>query len=399
MTVEREYTEGHTTFVSADVEHYSEEKGQPTTSMPVFYNPRMKLNRDISVLLLSGYMANSSIERMVEPLTGSGVRTLRYLNECTGAFTAMMFDANPQAIEFAKRNIDHLGFAHRAETRVGDAKVLLLTESRESRFDFVDIDPFGSPAPYLNAAIQSMDPKGGLLAVTATDMPALCGVYPKVSLRKYGGLSIRAPFVHEIAVRLLLGHIYAVAGSNDRAMTPLAVLSRDHYIRVWTMIEADRKLSNRQTRDKGRIQYCPSCMRSRSVAIGVDSGQFEHAAGCPGVMQEAGPLWIGALYEPNLLDACTDTLRSLDLSVYHRKMPDIIERMTEERALTDHAFIDLHALCDLHNLTAPKNQDVIDRLRETGHDATRTHFSSTGIRTDAPADEVAEVVRAIVNGR
>ncbi len=399
MTVQREYTEGSTTFLSADVDHYSQEKGQPTTSMPVFYNPRMRLNRDISVLMLSAYLTETPLKNICEPLTGSGVRTLRYLNECEGDFKAKMFDANPQAIEFAKRNLERLALTDRAETRVGDAKVLLLTESRESRFDFVDIDPFGSPAPYLNAAVQSLDPNGGLLAATATDMPALCGVYPKVSLRKYGGVSIRAPFVHEIAVRLLLGHVYRVAGSNDRAMAPLAVLSRDHYIRIWARIVADRRLSNRQTTNLGMIQYCPKCMRSISVPIGASVKEFEHASDCDGKRQEAGPLWIGKLYEPKFLDAATGILQKLNLSIYHRKMADIVERITDEQALTGKTFIDLHALCDLHNITAPKNVDVIDGLHEAGHSATRTHFSTTAIRTDAPADVVAEIVKTIVSSR
>ena len=40
MIVEREYEEGRITFVSADVDYYSENKKQPTADMPVFMNPR-----------------------------------------------------------------------------------------------------------------------------------------------------------------------------------------------------------------------------------------------------------------------------------------------------------------------------------------------------------------------
>ena len=134
MTIEKEYTEGQTTFLSADVEHYSENKKQPSTSLPVFYNPRMRLNRDLSVLFLSAYLEKHSIESMCEPLTGSGVRTLRYLNECHGDFHAKMFDANPLAVETARRNVENLNLGDRADVMHGDAKVLLLTESRGKRF-------------------------------------------------------------------------------------------------------------------------------------------------------------------------------------------------------------------------------------------------------------------------
>ncbi|NHI84291.1 MAG: hypothetical protein EAX81_08330, partial [Candidatus Thorarchaeota archaeon] len=167
MIVEKQYREGRTTFIGADVDHYSETKKQPTTDMPVFYNPRMKLNRDFSILFLATYLQSSDVKLMCEPLAGCGVRTLRYLNECPGSFQALMFDANPLAIETIQKNIVRNKLTTRANAMIGNAKVLLLTESRGKRFDFVDIDPFGSPTPYLNAAIQSLQPKGALLALTA----------------------------------------------------------------------------------------------------------------------------------------------------------------------------------------------------------------------------------------
>jgi tRNA (guanine26-N2/guanine27-N2)-dimethyltransferase len=396
MTVEKEYTEGTTTFRSADVEHYSEEKGQPTTSMPVFYNPRMRLNRDISVLMLSGHLASHTIDSMCEPLTGSGVRTLRYLNECEGDFSAKMFDANPLAVRIAQENLERLGFSSRGEVVTGDAKVLLLTESREKRFDFVDIDPFGSPAPYLNAAVQSMNPEGGLLAATATDMPVLCGVYPKVSLRKYGGVSIRAPFVHEIAARLLLGRAFTVAGSNDCAVSPLAVLSTDHYVRAWMLARADKRLSNRLSADLGMIRYCPKCMHYDRVPLGNTPDRFEHAAKCDGQHREAGPLWTGNLFDRRFLSAVSEALAQYEQPVLHRRVPDLLEKMKEEQELTEYPYIDLHSLCDLYNLSAPKNRDVVNGLREIGYRVTRTHFSPTSIRTDASPDIVADIVKSIL---
>lgn len=395
MTVEKEYTEGRTTFLSADVDHYSGDKKQPTTSLPVFYNPRMQLNRDLSVLFLMAYMEKHPVEMMCEPLTGSGVRTLRYLNECPGDFYAKMCDANPLAVETAKRNIETLGFGDRAEVIHGDAKVLLMTESRGKRFDFVDIDPFGTPAPYLYAAVQSISPKGGLLAVTATDMPVLCGVYPKIALRRYGGFSARAPFTHEIAIRLLNGFIYSVAGSNDCSMEPLAVLSTDHYVRTWVRIETNRTESNRQASDLGIIRYCTGCMHSDVVQLSpkVQSVEFDHKIdGCTGPIRVAGPLWIGDLFKDQFLNNAIKMLENSEIETYHRKAPDVLEKMVEESGLTNKPYIDIHALCDLHNLTPPKNQIIIEKLKEQGYEAARTHFKPTAIRTTASVEEVTRII-------
>ncbi|MFX1482278.1 MAG: tRNA (guanine(10)-N(2))-dimethyltransferase [Promethearchaeota archaeon] len=391
MTVEREYTEGRTTFLSADVEYYSGDKKQPGTNLPVFYNPRMRLNRDLSVLFLTAYLKRHPIDSMCEPLTGSGVRALRYLRECPGEFHAKMFDANPLAVETAQKNVENLGLQERADVMHGDAKVLLLTESREKRFEYVDVDPFGTPAPYLNAAIQSLSPKGGLLAVTATDMPVLCGVYPKVALRRYGGFSIRAPFTHEVAVRLLIGLLYNTAGMNECSMEPLAVLSTDHYIRTWVKVQENRTKANQQSKNLGTIHYCKGCMHSKRVQASQNERieSFEHkVTDCRGPVKVAGPLWIGPLFNAKILRDMLKVFQKEEQGIYHKRVPVILEKMIEEAEFTDFPFIDIHALCDLHGLESPKNQVIIEHLKEHGYGVARTHFRSTAIRTTANVQEM-----------
>ena len=396
MTVLREYTEGRTTFLTADVEHYTEDKGQPTTAMPVFYNPRMRINRDLSVIFLAAYMKHNTMELLCEPLAGSGIRTLRYLNEVPGDFHAYLFDVNPTAIETAERNIENLGFQERAHVMKGDAKTLLMTESRGKRFDFVDVDPFGSPVRYLNAAIQSLSPKGGLLGLTATDMPALCGVYPHVALRKYGGLSMMAPFVHELAVRLLVGRAYNIAALNDCAIEPLAVLSTDHYIRVWMKVKINRTKSNAQSKSVGFIRYCKGCMQSETIPLSKDNDvTFQHQVeGCTGKITTAGPLWTGGLYDKSFLETARGVLAE-DIESYHKRIPEILDLMIGECELTNHPYVDIHVLCDIHGLVPPKREVIMDELGRNGFSVSRTHFQPTAIRTDAPVHEIEGIIRRL----
>jgi tRNA (guanine26-N2/guanine27-N2)-dimethyltransferase len=397
MTVEREYTEGRTTILSADVEYYSGGKKQITASLPVFYNPRMRLNRDISVLFLSSYLQINTIDSMCEPLTGSGIRTLRYLNECPGEFTAKMFDANPNAVDTAARNIERLGLKKRAQVLKGDAKFLLLSESREKRFDYIDVDPFGTPAPYLNSSIQSLDPEEGLLALTATDMPVLCGAYPNVAMRRYGGFSIRAPFTHEIALRLLQALAFRIAGLNDFSIRPFAVISTDHYVRTWIKVVADKKTLNKQVESLGIIKYCSGCMQTKIIPLTIKSSDepFEHARkDCKGPVKEAGPLWIGGLFQPKVIEQAQAVFEKEDTSIYHKRVSRILEEMSEEQDLLQFPFVDLHAVCDLYNLTPPRNSQIMQYLKDVGYRVSSTHFRPTAIRTDAP---IQEVVSAIVN--
>ncbi|MFW9917977.1 MAG: tRNA (guanine(10)-N(2))-dimethyltransferase [Candidatus Thorarchaeota archaeon] len=394
MTSLKEYTEGRTTFLTADIEQYTTEKKQPTMDMPVFYNPRMRINRDLSVLFLAAYMEHNKVELMCEPLAGSGVRTLRYLNEIPGDFQAILGDVNPTAIDTAKKNLEKHEFSERGKVIREDAKVLLLTESRGKRFDFVDIDPFGTPVPYLNAAIQSLNPRGALLGVTATDMPALCGVYPHVSLRKYGGLSTRAPFVHEIAVRLLLGRVYDIAAMNDCAIRPLGVLSTDHYIRAWIHIKTDRTQANRQIDSIGRIRVCQKCYAYDSIPLSKSADiRFVHEKeGCKGSPSMAGPLWIGDLYDSKHIQAVI-RLYEKDSESYHKRIKILLELMEMEQGLVKYPYTDLHILCDMYNLTPPRRDAVINALIAEGYRAVQTHFQPTAIRTDAPNSEVVKIIR------
>ncbi len=398
MTVLREYTEGLVRFLSADLEYYCGGKQQATTDLPVFYNPRMQVNRDLSVIFLAAYMVTHRVDRVCEPLAGSGIRTLRYLTESPGDFKAIMFDNNPEAVRVARENIEMNGLQDRASVRRGDARVLLLTESRSLRFDFVDVDPFGSPAPFVNAAVQSILPREGLLALTATDMPALCGIFPEVAQRKYGGLSVRAPFSHEAAARLLIGLATSVAGMNDASIEPLASLSTDHYVRVWLHLRASKSTANVHARERGIIRYCQQCSSFdvQPLAEATTDSPLQHVPGCRGEVRAAGPLWIGSLYNTEFLEHAQTC--DVNRDVLHKRSGKILELMRQEAAMTRWPYIDLHALCDIYGLSPPKMAHVMETLIEQGYKTVRTHFRPTAIRTTASVADVLTVLRSLRGG-
>lgn len=69
--------------------------------LPVFYNPIMKLNRDISILVLK---ANKQRMNIALPLAGSGVRGVRFLKEAEKYVEKIYFnDYNENAVEIIKK--------------------------------------------------------------------------------------------------------------------------------------------------------------------------------------------------------------------------------------------------------------------------------------------------------
>lgn len=66
-----------------------------------------------------------------------------------------------------------------------------------SRFDAIDLDPYGSAATFLDSAVQAVS-DGGILLVTCTDMGVLCGNHSEACFGKYGSMSLKAKFCHEM---------------------------------------------------------------------------------------------------------------------------------------------------------------------------------------------------------
>uniref|UniRef100_A0A6P6Y600 tRNA (guanine(26)-N(2))-dimethyltransferase n=1 Tax=Dermatophagoides pteronyssinus TaxID=6956 RepID=A0A6P6Y600_DERPT len=111
----------------------------------------------------------------------------------------------------------------------------LLYESLYSgapRFNVIDVDPYGSIAPFSASAVQAVA-DGGLLCFTSTDMPVLGGNDPAVAFARYGGCTLKAPFLHEMSLRVLLFHVCSLAAQHRRHVEPLLSLSVDFYVRLF----------------------------------------------------------------------------------------------------------------------------------------------------------------------
>ena len=145
-------------------------KAKVTRKMPVFYNPAMEFNRDLSLLVLDSMGLKGM--KIADPMAATGVRSIRILLELKKSLVKKVWvnDLSKTAIAGFKKNLllNGLGTS-RVVAENGDANVFLLNNAP---FDYVDVDPFGSPVNFLDSAVASLS-RGGILAVTATDTAAL----------------------------------------------------------------------------------------------------------------------------------------------------------------------------------------------------------------------------------
>jgi len=68
------------------------------------------------------------------------------------------------------------------------------------------MDPFGSTAPYLDAAFKNIR-NNGIIVLTSTDIASLLTRNPNTVLRNYGAQVIKTEYVKELAVRTVLAGV------------------------------------------------------------------------------------------------------------------------------------------------------------------------------------------------
>jgi tRNA (guanine26-N2/guanine27-N2)-dimethyltransferase len=354
----------------------------------VFYNPFTSFSRDFSICVLKAYanIAEKKSLRVAEPLTAGGVRGIRYAKEVEEVGEVVLSDVNPVAVRIARINAFLNQVHEKVAVKLSNANSLLSKhDAKGKRFDFVDIDPFGSPAPYVDSAIRSTM-LGGIMALTATDMPPLCGVYPHVALRKYGGLSLRTEYCHELAVRLVLGLLCREAGKYELSIKPLIAHSTRHYIRVFAQLAS----SKNSPENIGFIYHCRNCLYRCVVKLDDVTFTKNACEKCGSLMGIAGPLWIGAVFDKAFCEEVAKVADSLDLPS-KKELKKILKLIVSE-ADGPPTFYTVDALSHKYKLRQPKMQHLIEKLRSQGFYASLTHFKFKGFRFNGDITDLIKML-------
>ena len=339
--------------------------------MEVFYNPIMGSNRNISILLLNS--VDKIRMRIADPLAGSGIRALRFCKELekNKIKELVVNDHKENFPEMFKENLKLNGLkTNRVSFHNLDASLFLL---QQEGFDYLDLDPFGSPNPFLAAAVARIS-RGGILAVTATDTAALTGTYPSVTKRSYWARPLRNYLMHEIGLRILIRKIQLQGMQFDKAFVPLLCYHKDHYFRVYVRSEKGTERCDELMKQQQYFLYCPQCVNFRTSIFNK-----ENCDRCGREFLFAGQLWTGRLFDRELLVEM----------VKKNPFPEeekFLKMLKEESAKDLVGFYDLHEIAHRYQKEPPKMELVLKRLK-----AVRTQFSPTGIKTEKRVKEILKV--------
>ncbi len=385
-----EIHEGNVVASIPKLKPLGEKSGYEVWKSPVFYNPVMKLNRDLSVMAVQVFQRRHALSLAAcEPLAGSGIRGIRWAKEVDGIERIVLNDANPHAYRLASKNVAANRVAKKIKVHNSDANFLLQQfASKTERFDVIDLDPFGSPMPFLNSCMAATK-RLSLLGITATDTAPLCGVKAEACIRKYGAKPLRTSYSHETAARILIGAAARIASIFEFGVKPLLTHSTDHYIRSYLELKMSVKHANATQRSLGYLYHCRQCL-NRGLTTNLTL-PGEHCTNCDSKVELGGPLWTTALQDRSF---CED-VQIEALKRYPKENTRLLNliRLLVEESEAPPLYHDLDEICDRIGTPNPSFKALFAELTSRGFIVSRTHFKPKALRSNAPIGEIEKAIR------
>ena len=347
------------------------------TGEGVFFNPTQELNRDLTVAVLDTW---AETERdgpgtYLDAMCASGVRGVRAAN---AGWDVTCTDSDGDATDLAARNLDRNDLAGDTERTNVNAHLY------EHHYDVVDLDPFGTVVPFLDAAFNGASE---LLCITATDTAPLCGAHFKSGVRKYGAVPRNTEFHPEMGTRTLLSASVRTAARYDVAATPVFTHATSHYVRTYLALDSGASKANDRIDQLGYVDWCNHCYW-RDHEYGLIADPTDECPHCDHATQTAGPLWLGPTHDQSFAAEVRD--RVTDAMGEATKARRLCNRLEAERH--DPTHYDQHELYGNWGESAIGMADFLDALRDAGHPASRSHYGGTTFKTPASVGEIRDAV-------
>ncbi|PSQ24402.1 tRNA (guanine(10)-N(2))-dimethyltransferase [Halobacteriales archaeon QS_8_65_32] len=363
----------------------------------VFYNPEQELNRDVTVATLRAYRerigadsdgrgdesgggsengggsndrgGSDSGDRSPTYLDATAASGVRGVRAAASGWAATLCDRDPDAAALCRTNLVRNDLDGAVVTR--DANALMAAE----RFDAVDLDPFGTPIPFADAAVRSAR---RLLCVTATDTAPLCGAHRASGIRKYGCVPVTTEFHPEMGLRVLLSALCRTAARYDRAARPLLSHVTRHYVRVYLELGGGASEANAVIDELGYVHWCQRCL-FRAHEFGLIAHPSDACPNCGETLATAGPIYLGATRDRAFVERVRGAV-SDDMGTAKRARK-LLGTIANELDRPTH--YDQHKLAKRWGRSASAMDDFLARLREAGYEASRTHYGGTTLKTTA----------------
>eukprot|EP00560_Eucampia_antarctica_P009090 CAMPEP_0197827516 /NCGR_PEP_ID=MMETSP1437-20131217/4262_1 /TAXON_ID=49252 ORGANISM="Eucampia antarctica, Strain CCMP1452" /NCGR_SAMPLE_ID=MMETSP1437 /ASSEMBLY_ACC=CAM_ASM_001096 /LENGTH=638 /DNA_ID=CAMNT_0043428371 /DNA_START=272 /DNA_END=2188 /DNA_ORIENTATION=+ len=375
--------------------------------------------------------------RILDALAASGLRSIRYWKEIPHVKQVVINDMDEAAVDLAKENVCYNQVQdvllddesddnkYGIKVQLGDATHVMYMARRppniekytptqlmqNDQFDIVDLDPYGSAAPFLDAAVQSVV-HGGMINVTCTDMAALGGAHPETCYGRYAAMPIpQGKYLQELALRILLHSIATTAAKYGRTIKPILSVGMHFYIRVFVEVYDDKAGVNALSLSIGTVYQstrCPSFHVVPHGQHGNKSGTKYQPARAPTIpnceetgapFKTAGPLWLGPLHDLTVVDEAVRRLENPSTKYFtfplktQKPLHGLLTSVSEE--LSDiPLYYTIPDLCKTVGCPAPPTKKFNAAIINAGYRVSGYHKVPNAIKTDAPNYVVWDIMRA-----
>ena len=359
-----------------------------------FFRTSSRTGRDLAVLAASLYKAQHGQLRVLDAMTGCGVRPLRYLLEADADYV-WANEGNTDLRSLIQSNLSRSLPASRYKITHKDANAVFFDcYARQDFYDLVDVDSFGSPMPTLSTAIWAVK-IGGLLYLTSTDGRATSGRAPERSLQSYGAYARSHPAVHEQGLRLLLGAVMQQASAKGLCAEPVFSLYCGEVNRVMVRITRQPWQAN----NYGFLAYCHSCGQFQTLSW-KQLARVSCICAAESAPVVSGPMWLGPLHSDRQLAQMRllAQRRSLEMPVLDKMLDKTLENMQAETHLPPY-FYPLAEIGRRAKSDIPPSHLLISQLRQQGFLASRTHIDAQAIKTNAPISVCTIIAQQVAQQR
>ncbi|MFA5382333.1 MAG: methyltransferase [Candidatus Micrarchaeia archaeon] len=344
------------------------------TKENIFYNPHMELCRDISSLCVG---AIKDKLRICDGFSATGIRGIRYLKENENIESLSLVDANKYALPLMKKNIKHNKLPAK-KAKAYDEDILQHLFGKD--YNFIELDPFGSPQSFLRSAIGEFASKSYIktayLSITATDTAVLCGAKRKACIKLYHSFPLNNFLCHEVGLRILLANISYAATEYDFSIEPLFSLSHRHYFKIIIKLEKGAEKAVETSRKIGYLEFNPNTLEIQTNELSTNTNKN---------WEIAGPLWLGELHNKEILE---EMKKLNEMRNYKNKneLNKILDLLINEINMPV-GFYTTDKLSRLLKKESPKLEKLISALNKK-YKTTKTHFDSMGFKTRADIKQI-----------
>ncbi len=338
-----------------------------------FFNPVMKFNRDFTI----GIAKIFNVRRFLDGLSACGALSIRMKKEIEN-IEVNANEINSETIKFLRQNKED----NNVELVIHNNDLNLLL-NEDGNFDFIDIDPFGSPVPFLSNVLSNAR-HNAIIGITATDLGTLCGRFKDASVRRYGTFSGKTDFDKEFGLRNLIGYVAREAAKYEVGIEILFSYYFMHYFKVYFRVKRSRSRADETLKNLNFLLYCDKCMGRKYFDID-DADIIGNFCECGNKFKILGQMWRGKFADEYVCDL-------LSKEVKDKTEQKILTLVKEEQNILV-PYYNIHKFCKIEHIRIKGTEELIKIADESGLRATRTHFDGRGLRFSGNVKELRKILK------